>query len=365
MEDKFKDAYYLARCNQLASITDAKVYPNPRVGSVIVYEDKIIGEGFHLKAGNPHAEVMAVKSVKDKSLLTKSTLYVNLEPCNHFGRTPPCTELILKHKIPRVVIGSLDPNRKVAGAGVARLKEAGIEVIGGKDVNGCIQLNKVFFVNQAYRKPFILLKWAESSDRFMAQLDEQGKGIPTPISASQSLLLVHKLRSQHHAIMIGKNTALSDNPRLNTRRFPGKDPIRIIFDRTLSLPQNLNIFQDGRPSIILNEVKTEKRGAVHFHKTPYLDNLFTLSKELYQDLGICSVLVEGGSNLLQQFIDQQAYDEIWRVEAKKKIGIGISGPILPKNLSFEYKALDEFDSLYYTQGKMFRNLFENSAMHAV
>ncbi|MEM6803196.1 MAG: bifunctional diaminohydroxyphosphoribosylaminopyrimidine deaminase/5-amino-6-(5-phosphoribosylamino)uracil reductase RibD [Bacteroidota bacterium] len=365
MEDKHKDVHYLARCNQLAAITDAQVYPNPRVGALIVYEDKIIGEGFHRKAGLAHAEVLAVASVKDKSLLSKSTMYVSLEPCNHYGRTPPCTEMIIRNKIPRVVIGSLDPNPKVAGGGVARLRKAGVEVIGGKNVHDCIQLNKAFFVNQVYKKAFILLKWAESSDHFMAKLDENGKGVPTPISASHSLLLVHKLRSQHHAIMIGKNTALNDNPQLNTRRYPGQDPIRIIFDRSLSLPQHLNIFQDGRPSIILNEIKSEQIGPLQYHKTPNLGNLSKLSEELYRELGICSVLVEGGSNLLQQFIEQEVYDEIWRVEAKKKLFKGISGPALPKNLSYEHKILDKFDSLFYTRGKSYLDLFENSAMQVI
>ncbi|MDW3648790.1 MAG: bifunctional diaminohydroxyphosphoribosylaminopyrimidine deaminase/5-amino-6-(5-phosphoribosylamino)uracil reductase RibD [Bacteroidia bacterium] len=347
MTSEITDALFLNRCKELAEMSDSRVYPNPRVGSVIVHEGKIIGEGFHRMPGSAHAEVAAVASVKDKSLLPSSTIYVNLEPCNHFGKTPPCTHLILEHKIPEVVIGSLDPNPQVAGSGVQRLKEHGLKVRVAEDPGEFHDLNKVFFTNQLKKRAFILLKWAESSDNFIATFNEEGKAIPTPISGSQSLRLAHKLRAKHHAIMIAKNTALIDNPRLNTRLYPGRTPIRIILDRNMELPRSLGIFQDGLETLILNEKENTSEGAVRWIKTDKLGDLNKLSGELLERLGICSVLVEGGSNLLQQYIDQAAYDEIWRVEAEKTLLQGISGPKIPAQINFEQGRLDRKDQLFY------------------
>ncbi|MEL6255174.1 MAG: bifunctional diaminohydroxyphosphoribosylaminopyrimidine deaminase/5-amino-6-(5-phosphoribosylamino)uracil reductase RibD, partial [Bacteroidota bacterium] len=285
------DALFLNRCKELAEMSDSGVYPNPRVGAVIVHNGKIIGEGFHRKPGTAHAEVLAVASVKDKSLLSSSTMYVNLEPCNHYGKTPPCTLLILDNKIPEVVIGSFDPNPKVAGGGVKRLRKHGVRVEVAQDPLEYHDLNKVFFTNQLKKRAFILLKWAASADNFIATFDEAGKAIPTPISGSQSLRLAHKLRAKHHAIMVGKNTALIDNPRLNTRLFPGKTPIRIVLDRRMELPKSLGIFQDGSETLILNEKQDKTEGTVRWVKTENLHDLNALSAELYTRLGICSILV--------------------------------------------------------------------------
>ena len=347
MTSEITDALFLNRCKVLAEMSDSRVYPNPRVGSVIVYKGKIIGEGFHRMPGTAHAEVLAVASVKDKSLLSASTIYVNLEPCNHFGKTPPCTNLILDNKIPEVVIGSLDPNPQVAGSGVKRLRARGLTVRIAEDPTEYHDLNKVFFTNQLKKRAFILLKWAESADNFIATFDEEGKAIPTPISGSQSLRLAHKLRAKHQAIMIAKNTALIDNPRLNTRLYPGRTPIRIILDRRMELPQSLGIFQDGLETVILNEKEDKQERAVSWVKTENLHDLNKLSAELLERLGICSVLVEGGSNLLQQYIDQQAYDEIWRVEAEKTLQKGVSGPKIPQHINFEQSRLDRKDQLFY------------------
>ena len=341
------DALFLNRCKELAEMSDSRVYPNPRVGSVIVHKGRIIGEGFHRMPGTAHAEVAAVASVRDTSLLSQATIYVNLEPCNHFGKTPPCTKLILNHKIPEVVIGSLDPNPQVAGSGVKRLREHGVKVRIAEDPTEYHDLNKVFFTNQLKKRAFILLKWAESADNFIATFDERGNSIPTPISGSQSLRLAHKLRAKHQAIMIAKNTALIDNPRLNTRLYPGRTPIRIILDRRMELPLSLGIFQDGLDTVILNEKEDKTEGAVRWVKTENLHDLNKLSAELLERLGICSVLVEGGSNLLQQYIDQQAYDEIWRVEAEKTLNEGIAGPKIPAQINFEQSRLDRKDQLFY------------------
>jgi len=354
------DTYYLERCKQLANIADSRVFPNPKVGSVIVHQGKIIGEGFHKMPGTGHGEVVAVASVADKSLLPSACMYVNLEPCNHYGKTPPCTELILKHKIPRVVIGSLDPNPQVAGSGVKRLRSHGVEVLLAENPSSFLALNRVFFVNQLYKRAFIVLKWAESADNFIATFDSKGKAIPTPISGSQSIRLAHKLRAQHHAIMIGRNTAVVDNPRLNTRLFPGNTPLRIVLDKSLRLPRSLRIFQDGLPSLILNTKKHETQGSVQYYIPRQFVDLEELGKELYQELGICSILVEGGSDLLQQYIDQRAYDEIWRVEAQKKLYKGVKGPTISKNLIFEQKNLDSEDQLFLHKGNDYTQLLTSS-----
>lgn len=345
------DDYFLQRCRQLALIADSQVYPNPKVGSVIVHDGKIIGEGFHSKPGKAHGEVAAVAAVTDKSKLSDASLYVNLEPCNHFGKTPPCTDLILRHKIPRVFIGCLDPNPKVAGRGAQRLRDHGVAVHISPRQQDFKQLNRVFFTNQIHKRTFVVLKWAESSDNFIATFDASGKAIPTPISSSQSLRLAHKLRARHHAIMVGRNTAAIDNPKLNTRLFPGSDPIRIVLDRSLRLSADLNIFQDQQASLILNTQQSKLQGKTRYFVPSQFEDLKQLRQELYQRLGVCSLLVEGGSDLLQQFIDQQAFDEIWRVEAEKTLQKGVSGPLLPKNLVFTQKTLDKEDQLFISQGK--------------
>lgn len=350
------DAYFLNRCKELATIADSHVFPNPKVGSLIVHEGKIIGEGFHKKPGTAHGEVAAVATVENKALLSSSSLYVNLEPCNHYGKTPPCTDLILQHRIPRVVIGSLDPNPKVAGSGVAKLREHGVTVLLSENPQPFVELNRVFFFNQVYNRAFIILKWAESSDNFIATYSQEGQPIPTRISGHQSMRLAHKLRAENQAIMVGRNTAAVDNPRLNTRLFPGETPLRIILDKSLKLSTDLNIFQGKYPSLILNEKKHEQKGSLRFYKPRQFSNLKMLSEELYQELGICSILVEGGSSLLQQYVDQQAYEEIYRVEAQKKLFKGVSGPKLSKDLVFAHKSLDREDQLFHHKGPDYAQL---------
>lgn len=317
---------FLQRCIDLALKADSRTFPNPKVGAVIVYEGKIIGEGYHEYAGGPHAEVNAVASVKNKSLLPYSTIYVSLEPCNHFGKTPPCVNLILEHKIPKVVVGCLDPNPQVAGKGVARLRENGVTVHVADNTADFQAINKVFFCNQIEKRPYIVLKWAESQDGFIAPFPPR----PYPISDKENSLFVHHLRAKHHAIMIGANTARIDNPQLTVRKVVGKSPIRIVWDKNLQLPQDLHLFTDGNETIVLNLHKNEKIGNVRYYvpsNSLAWENVRVMAKCLFDDLGICSILVEGGQNLLQQFIDAKLYDEVHRFVGKMRFGQGISAPV--------------------------------------
>jgi len=322
---------YLARCLALAELGGRKVFPNPKVGSIIVYQDRIIGEGYHPYAGGPHGEVSAVQSVKeaDRPLLPKSTLYVSLEPCNFFGKTPPCTDLILSNKIPHVVVGCLDPNPKVAGKGVEKLRRHGVKVELAEDPTPFQEINRHFFVNQLYKRPYITLKWAESSDGFIARWDNEGNPAPVAITGKRSNLWVHKLRMQHHAIMVGRKTAAIDNPQLSNRHFYGGSPIRIVWDQSLRLPQSLRMFTDNSPTIVLNRMKNEQQGKVRYYQPPTetaWESLKTMLEYLYQDLGICSIFVEGGRHLLQQFIETEQFDELWHFRGKNALGEGLVAP---------------------------------------
>lgn len=321
----FLHKMFLQRCIDLALKADSRTFPNPKVGAVIVYKNQVIGEGYHEYAGGPHAEVNAINSVKNKSLLPHSTIYVSLEPCNHFGKTPPCVNLILEYKIPKVVVGCLDPNPQVAGKGVARLREQGVEVILAENSADFIALNRIFFCNQIEKRPYIVLKWAESQDGFIAPSPPR----PYPISDKVNSLFVHQLRAAHHAIMIGANTARIDNPQLTVRKVVGQSPIRIVWDKNLNLPKHLQLFTDGNKTIILNQVKNAQNGTIHYYipSNPLAwENMEVMARCLFQDLGICSILVEGGSHLLQQFIDAQLHDEIYRFVGKMNFGKGVAAP---------------------------------------
>jgi diaminohydroxyphosphoribosylaminopyrimidine deaminase / 5-amino-6-(5-phosphoribosylamino)uracil reductase len=231
---------YIKRCIELAKNGLGTTYPNPLVGSVIVYNEEIIGEGWHRKSGEPHAEVNAINSVKDKSLLSKSTIYVSLEPCSHFGKTPPCCDLIIANKIPNVVIGTIDPFAKVSGSGIKKLIEAGKNVTIGILEDECKELNKRFFTFHTKKRPYIILKWAESSAGFIAPIFKE-KQEPIWITNSFSRQLVHKWRSEEQAILVGTQTVLDDNPKLNTRDWNGQNPIRIILDRTGKISEDYHI----------------------------------------------------------------------------------------------------------------------------
>lgn len=300
------DEQYMSRCIQLAGMGAGNVAPNPMVGAVLVYEDRIIGEGYHKKYGEAHAEVNCINSVeeKDKSLIEKSTIYVSLEPCSHYGKTPPCADLIIKNNIPKVIIGTKDIYKEVAGAGIEKLKNAGIEVVTGVLENECIDLNKRFFTFHQKQRPYIILKWAQSANGKIGS----NNGERIFISNDYSNLLVHKWRSEETAILVGTNTALKDNPSLTTRLWKGKNPVRIVIDKNLKLPHELKIFSKAANTIIFNSLKNTIEETVEYIKLENKNFLEEMLSALYK-LNIQSVLVEGGAKTLQSFIDAGLWDE--------------------------------------------------------
>ena len=298
-----EDEFYMKRCLELAKKALGKSYPNPLVGSVIVHDGKIIGEGFHQKAGENHAEIKAIYSVENKELLKESTIYVSLEPCSHFGKTPPCANRIAEIGFKKVVIGTLDSHVKVNGKGVEILEKAGIEVVSGILEKESRELNKRFFTFHEKKRPYLILKWAQSADGF---LDKDFK--TTKISNGLVKQFVHTLRSEEHAILVGTQTALSDHPSLTTREISGRNPIRILIDFDLKVPRDARIYNADAPSLIFNSKKNEISGNVKFIKVEKENFLENLMKKLYEEQ-IQSVIIEGGSFTLQKFIDQNLWDE--------------------------------------------------------
>ncbi|WP_312764542.1 bifunctional diaminohydroxyphosphoribosylaminopyrimidine deaminase/5-amino-6-(5-phosphoribosylamino)uracil reductase RibD [Epilithonimonas sp.] len=299
------DEFYIKRCIELAEKALGQTYPNPLVGSVIVHNDKIIGEGFHKKAGEPHAEINAINSVKDKDkhLIPESTIYVSLEPCAHFGRTPPCSLKIVELGFKKVVIGAMDSHDKVNGKGKKIITDAGIEVVSEVFEDECRELNKRFFTYHEKKRPYIVLKWAQSADGFM---DKNFK--PIQISNSLSKQFVHQMRSEEHAILIGKNTAFHDNPSLTVREIEGKNPIRILIDFNLEVPIDFKIYNNEAKTIIFNSIKDSKENHLKFIKIEKENSIDQILEKLYE-LQIQSVIIEGGRFTLQQFIDENIWDE--------------------------------------------------------
>jgi diaminohydroxyphosphoribosylaminopyrimidine deaminase/5-amino-6-(5-phosphoribosylamino)uracil reductase len=300
---------YIRRCIELAKNGLGTTYPNPLVGSVIVHNGKIIGEGWHKKSGEPHAEVNAVNSVKDKSLLKESTIYVSLEPCSHFGKTPPCCDLIIENGIPNVVIGTVDPNIKVAGNGIKKLIEAGATVTVGILEKECNELNKRFFTFHQKKRPYIILKWAESQDGFIAPLTKSEQK-PVWITNEFSRQLVHKWRSEEQAILVGTQTVIDDNPKLDTRDWMGNNPVRIILDQHNRLPRDSHIFNNKAKTIVFSKSPTPVlKESVNFEIIDFGNNLAQQIVQTLYKHQIQSVIIEGGRQTLQTFIDQNLWDE--------------------------------------------------------
>lgn len=317
---------YMQRCLDLALLGQGSVSPNPMVGCVIVKDDKIIGEGYHQKFGGPHAEVMAIAAVKEQHLLEGATVYVSLEPCVHFGKTPPCSNLLIEKKIAHVVIACKDPNPKVAGKGIERLQKAGIVVEVGMLNTAAQQLNKRFFCLHQKQRPHVVLKWAQTKDGFLDRLrtDDQ-KGINW-ISSEESRSLVHHWRSQEMSILVGKHTALNDNPSLTVRDVSGKNPIRILIDSQLQVQNDISLFSTDAPTLIFNRLKNEKKENIEWIKIPETSTKYILD-ELYQR-GIHSVMVEGGSRTLQYFIIDNVWDEAYVLVGDLYFGEGVKAPVL-------------------------------------
>ncbi|MDO8991464.1 MAG: bifunctional diaminohydroxyphosphoribosylaminopyrimidine deaminase/5-amino-6-(5-phosphoribosylamino)uracil reductase RibD [Daejeonella sp.] len=321
---------YLQRCIDLARLGAGSVSPNPMVGSVIVCDDKIIGEGYHRVYGQAHAEVNAINQAFEthdnaKELLKRSTIYVNLEPCSHFGKTPPCADLIISNEIPRAVIGCRDPFDQINGKGIEKLRNAGIDVVEGIMTEQCIDLNKRFFTRIQKQRPYIILKWAQTSDGYFAPADRSQKWI----SSQNAKQLVHRWRTEEDAVLVGKNTALSDNPRLNSREWPGRDPIRIVIDRRLELPENLNVFDQSQDTIIFNEQKTDLVDRIKYLELEDFDNLLPqlIAYQLYL-MDIQSLIVEGGAETLNLFIKAGLWDEARVFTGPKNWNSGIQAPVL-------------------------------------
>lgn len=315
------------RCFELASLGAGYVAPNPMVGAVLVSEDRIIGEGYHKEFGQPHAEVNCIKSVgeHDEHLISTSTLYVSLEPCAHFGKTPPCADLIISHKIQRVVIGCVDPFSEVYGRGIAKLKEAGVEVIVNVLQFYSEELNKRFFTFHEKQRPYIILKWAQSANQKIA--GNQNERVF--ISSDYSNRLLHKWRSEEAAIMVGTNTAIADNPSLNVRLWNGKNPVRLVIDLNLRLPVTLNIFDRQQPTVIFNALKDSAEANLIYLKIESGEHFLNHVLSACHKLDIQSILIEGGGLLLQSFIAAGLWDEA-RVIQNNELIIqeGLSAPQL-------------------------------------
>ncbi len=339
------DEKYMWRCLQLAKKGLGSTKNNPLVGSVIVHNNRIIGEGYHRKIGEPHAEVNAINSVKDHSLLKKSTIYVSLEPCSHFGKTPPCAALIVREGIARVVIAVKDPNDAVAGRGIKMLKDAGVEVTVGVLEDEAKELNRSFFVNQIEKRSFVTLKWAQTKDNFIDNERNNSDLPPLKLSNSITQCVVHKLRSQTMGIMVGTNTALKDNPTLNTRKWYGDNPVRIVLDRTGKLSACSHLFNNCAPTIVFTELASYpvannvKSISINFEE----DVIEQILHKLYE-LNIASLMVEGGSKLISSFVKSNAWDDAFVEVANIEIGCGIRAPLLSGSL---INAKKYIDSLHY------------------
>jgi diaminohydroxyphosphoribosylaminopyrimidine deaminase/5-amino-6-(5-phosphoribosylamino)uracil reductase len=318
---------YMHRCIELAKLGAGYVAPNPMVGAILVHEDRIIGEGYHQHYGRPHAEVNCIDSVKeeDRHLITSSNLYVSLEPCSHFGKTPPCSDLIIKNKIKKVVIGCRDPFKKVDGKGIEKLKAAGIEVELGVLEEECKELNKRFMIFTIQHRPYIILKWAQTADGKIANDNSERLFISNDITNR----VVHKWRSEEASILVGTNTALSDDPELTTRNWYGPSPVRLVVDIDLKLPQSLKLFDQKQLTIVFNEIKQEEQDKLIYYQVTEDVNLIHQIVNALHQLKIQSVLVEGGAKLLQSFIDTDYWDEARVIKNEKlMIGNGLNAPVL-------------------------------------
>ena len=357
----------MQRCLQLAAMGAGSVAPNPMVGAVMVYNGRIIGEGYHQKYGEAHAEVNCINSVAeaDKAFIEKSTLYVSLEPCAHFGKTPPCADLIIKNKIPNVVIGCRDSFKAVDGKGMERLKAAGINVTPDILENECRELNKRFFTFQEKQRPYIILKWAQSSDGKMAAPLNPPEGETLVHEAARRLLisneftnrLVHKWRTEEAAIMVGTNTALLDDPALTVRLWPGNNPVRLVIDMDLKLPPSLKLFDGTVKTIVFNQHKQEEGEMLSFYKIDKDEKFIPQFFNALYKLQLQSVIIEGGAKLLKSFIDENAWDEA-RVISNEEliIGNGLGAPVLKNSNLFEEQKIKS-DSISFFRNAVLNKMY--------
>lgn len=316
----------MQRCLHLASLGFGYTRPNPMVGAVIVHQHRIIGEGFHHRAGESHAEINALASVKDRELLSKSTLYVNLEPCSHYGKTPPCSEAVIRAGIPSVVIGTPDSDLRVAGNGIKRLKESGLEVRTGILARECRELNKRFFAFHEQQRPYVILKWAQSKDGFLDHERTSAQTPPARITHTHWDILVHQWRTREDAILVGTNTALMDNPRLSARLWKGKQPLRLVLDRELKLTEKHHLLDRTQSTLVFNALRNEKKENIELKQLTFDGTLAPLLAELYSRQ-VQSLIVEGGALLLQSFLREGCWDEARVFTGTTLFGNGPKAPV--------------------------------------
>lgn len=337
---------FMRRCLELASLGLGTTRPNPLVGAVVVHENKIIGEGWHRKSGEAHAEVNAIAKVVNQDILKESTLYVNLEPCAHFGKTPPCSDLIIEKKIPRVVVATRDPFAEVNGRGIEKMKAAGVEVT--EDILGqeAKALNRRFFTFHQKRRPYIILKWAQTMDGFMDRKRGQGEHGINWITAPETRSLVHRWRAEEAAIMVGGRTVLNDNPSLSVRDVAGQQPLRVVVDLNNEVPENASVFNEKAPTLYFYGSNGKApHGVVSVKLETKATALTQVMEELYQR-DIQSVLVEGGARLIQGFIDQQLWDEARVLTGNCTFGGGLAAPKMAREaIAFQKVGVDSL-SLY-------------------
>lgn len=330
----------MSRCLELAALAEGNVSPNPLVGAMIVCDGRIIGEGYHQRYGGAHAEVNAVHDALDRNtngaeLLKRSAIYVNLEPCSHHGKTPPCTDLIIRHQIPRVIVGCRDPFAQVNGKGIEKLRAAAVQVTEGVLEEQSRWLNRRFFTRVQQQRPYIILKWAQTADGYFAPQD----GTQCWITSAVSKKIVHRVRSREDAVLVGKNTALIDNPRLNVRHWAGKNPVRIVIDRRLELPHTLNLFDQTQPTIIFNEQKTDHDQNIRYLQLEDFDHYLPqlIAYQLYL-LDIQSLIVEGGVKTLHLFLDAGLWNEALVFTGPQTWGSGLKAPAVAGTLYSEDQA---------------------------
>jgi len=342
---------YMRRCVELAQLAAGNVSPNPMVGAVIVHNDHIIGEGYHQRYGEVHAEVNAVHNVLEKfkdaeELLKNSILYVSLEPCIHFGKTPPCSDLIIRHKIPKVIIGCRDPFQHAEGRGTEKLQGAGIEVTEGVLKEECEWLNRRFFTRVRLHRPYIILKWAETANGFFAPLNDEQRWISSPVSK----ILSHRWRSEEDAVLVGKRTALIDNPQLTVRHWKGRNPKRIVIDRNLELPDNLHLFDQSVETIVFNSLKTKTLGKIKYLEIEdfdyYLPQL--IAYQLYI-LDIQSLIVEGGAKTLELFLNAGLWDEARVFTGTQTWTSGIKAPFIPGEPDEKFESGPDMLHVWYNK----------------
>lgn len=338
----------MVRAIELARLGMGQVAPNPMVGCVIVHNGLIIGEGYHRKYGEAHAEVNAVRSVKNRSLLAESTMYVTLEPCSHFGKTPPCADLIVDLGIPRVVVGSMDPNEKVAGRGMEKLKAAGCELVAGLMEEECNRMNRRFLTFHKRRRPYIILKWAQTEDGFIdkARLEEEF-GQPTWITNDLSRIAVHKMRTDEAAILVGTKTALKDNPSLTVRDWSGNHPLRIVLDRNGILDSSRALLDQAAATLVFTEMEVESKPNLEYCRIDFGPDMLKEINTILFNRGIQSLLIEGGKSLLESYMHMGLWDEARIYIGNARFGSGIKAPETDWILDREEPLDDSLMRIYY------------------